>query len=159
MLSELCTRCGLCCSGSLFTFLPVTAEEADRVRPLGVRLEPRRDGRTAMLLPCAVLQGTRCGAYGARPARCREYVCQLGRAVEKGERPFEHALTIVSEVKEQLEALAELLGPPEPGDARSVVQRAQQTEAREPDDARFKTIRQAARSLDAMLQHYFVGPS
>lgn len=31
-LSELCQACGLCCNGSLFTFLPVTEAEANRIR-------------------------------------------------------------------------------------------------------------------------------
>ncbi|MBL8950295.1 MAG: YkgJ family cysteine cluster protein [Myxococcaceae bacterium] len=157
MLSELCQQCGLCCSGALFTFLPVTEEEAKRVVPLGVRTEQRRDGRLALLLPCAVLRSTRCGAYDARPARCREYVCELGKAVQRRERPLDAALAVVDEAKRGLAELEALLGPPEPGDVRSTLQRAQQAEAREPDDVWFKAVRGKARSLEAMLQQYFVG--
>ena len=159
MLGELCQRCGLCCGGSLFTFLPVTADEAARIAPLGVRLEQRRDGRTAMLLPCAVLRGARCGAYELRPARCREFVCQLGRALERGERSMEAAVTVVDEAKRQLGELEALLGPAAGAEVRGVMQRAQQYEATEPDDAKQRELRLRARELEAMLQHYFVGPT
>ena len=159
MLSTLCQQCGLCCGGSLFTFLPVSADEAGRMRALGVRLEPRRDGRTAMLLPCAALDGTRCGAYAQRPARCREFVCQLGRAVERGERSMEDALTVLGEVKRRLQALEALLGPKAAGEHRGVLQRALQAEASGPDDVRWWELRRGARELEAMLKHYFVGPS
>ncbi len=158
MLSSLCQSCGLCCSGALFTFLPVTAAEAERLVPLGVRTEARRDGRTALLLPCAVLAGTRCGAYEQRPARCREYVCELGKAVERRERPVDAALAIIAEAKRELEELESLLGAREAGDVRSTLQRAQQLEATEPDDVRFKAVRAKARAVEAMLQQYFVGP-
>lgn len=159
MVSELCQQCGLCCSGSLFTFLPVSSEEAGRVGALGVRLEQRRDGRIAMLLPCAVLRGTRCGAYEQRPARCREFVCQLGRALERGERSMADAIVVVEEAKRRLAELEQLVGPAAPGDVRSVMQRAQQFEATEPEDPRLRAVRGAARELEAMLQHYFVGPT
>lgn len=101
-LSTLCTQCGLCCAGALFDFLPLTAEEAARMKKLGARTERRPDGRQALLLRCSVLSGTRCGAYDARPQRCREYVCELGKAVVREERPLEAALAIVAEAKRQL---------------------------------------------------------
>ena len=156
-LSTLCQQCGLCCNGALFTFLPVEPDELERTRALGVKLEARRDGRTAMLLPCRVLKGTCCGVYEQRPARCREYVCELGKALQSGGRPIDAALTIVGEARRQLSELEALLGPKAAGDERGTLQRAQQLEASEPDDARWKAVRAAARALDAMLRQYFVG--
>ncbi len=157
-MSTLCQACGLCCGGALFTFLPVTAAERERLAARGARTELRRDGRLALLLPCAVLKGTQCGAYDERPQRCREYVCELAKAVERGERPMEAALSIVGEAKEQLAALEQRVGPAESGDARGVLQRARAAQAQEPDDAAFRALRAAARELEAMLRQYFIGP-
>ena len=158
MLSALCQQCGLCCDGSLFTFLPVEPAEVEATRALGVRLEERRDGRTAMLLPCRGLKGTCCGAYAQGTQRCRTYVCELGKALEKKQRSLDAAQAIVAEAKRQLDQLQALLPPAGPGEVRSVLQRAQQLEATEPDDARFKAVRAAARAVEAMLRQYFVGP-
>lgn len=158
MLSALCQQCGLCCDGSLFTFLPVEPAEVERTRALGVRLEDRRDGRTAMLLPCPVLKGTCCGAYAERPTRCRTYVCELGKALEQKERAFDAAVAIVVEAKHRLDTLARMLPAADPGEQRSVLQRAFAIEATEPDDARFKAVRAEARAIEAMLRQYFVGP-
>jgi hypothetical protein len=156
VLSSLCQQCGLCCDGALFTFLPLSAGEGERMRALGARTEQGRDGRLALLLPCAALRGTCCGAYEQRPERCREYVCELGKAVVRKERSPEAALAVVAEAKLRLWALEQRLGPKAPGDERSVLQRAHQTEAGEPDD--LKAVRAMTRDVEAFVQQYFVGP-
>lgn len=110
------------------------------------------------MLPCAVLKGTCCSAYQTRPARCREYFCELVKAVDRDERPFEAATAIIDEAKARLDELAAKLPPQEASDSRSVLQRAHQVEARAPDDATFMSVRATARDIEAMLRHYFVGP-
>ncbi len=158
MLSKLCQECGICCGGSLFTFLPVTPDEAARLKPWQPRIEPRRDGRLALQLPCSALGGTCCTAYEQRPARCREYVCHLGKALERKERSLESALAVVQEAKRQLATLAHELGAAAADDTRGVLARAHAFEASEPDDPRFKSVRARAREVEALLAQYFVGP-
>ena len=156
-LSTLCQQCGLCCDGSLFTFLPLEAAEIEATRTLGVRLEVRRDGRTAMRLPCPVLKGTCCGAYAQRPTRCRTFVCALGTSLVRKDTSMPAALAVVAEAKRRLGALDAMLPSRAPGDGRSVLQRAQQLEATEPDDARFRAVRAEARAIEALLRQHFIG--
>jgi hypothetical protein len=134
----------------------VTETERDALVQRGARVEVRRDGRLALQLPCAVLSGTRCGAYAERPQRCRQYLCELAKAVQRGERSFESALAIVEEAKAQLADLERQLGPPSP--EAGVLQRAHQVEATQPDDAHFLAVRSLARTLEVMLRQYFIGP-
>lgn len=157
-LSALCQRCGLCCSGALFTFLPLEPAEVEATRALGVRLEERRDGRTALLLPCAMLQGSCCSAYDRRPGRCQAYVCELGKALQRHERTHDAAQAIVDEAKDRLARLEAQLPARAECDPRSTLQRAQQLEATAPDDARFRAVRAEARAIEAMLRQYIVGP-
>lgn len=70
-LEDLCRACGLCCDGTLFGLVPVTAEEARRTRlPLVRALGTPQ--------PCAALGADRaCGVYADRPGACRAFVCRL----------------------------------------------------------------------------------
>ncbi len=158
-LSELCQQCGLCCNGALFTFLPVSPQEAARMEAHGARINQRRDGRAALLLPCAALRGTCCSAYPDRPARCREYVCTLGRAVEQGERSLDGATAIVAEAKAMLAAVESELDPVASDHPLSVLQRAHRQEATEPGDERLRRVRERTRDAESFLSRYFVSTS
>lgn len=106
--SDLCTACGLCCSGALFDFGPLAPEEVGPARTSGMAILAAED-EYGFALPCPALDGAFCTAYAARPATCRNYRCQLLRAAEAGEVPVEGAMTIIGSAREAAAAvIAEL---------------------------------------------------
>jgi Fe-S-cluster containining protein len=97
---ELCARCGLCCDGTLFDRAGVTDDEAPRLVALGLKVERRGDGVPGLLQPCMALDGTRCTAYAARPATCRQYECQLFAAYRDAEVSLDDALATIAKARE-----------------------------------------------------------
>jgi Fe-S-cluster containining protein len=94
-LEQLCSSCGLCCDGSLFTFVPVSPTEAGR---LAGKLEffTRKAGDQALRQPCAALENRCCQVYERRPLACRDFVCPLWKAVDEGDARLDEALAIVA---------------------------------------------------------------
>ena len=96
----LCTRCGLCCDGSLFADVELIGQaEATRLEILGLEIEDHDADGELLLQPCAALQGRRCGIYPHRPKCCRTFECQLLQDVRRG------AVTVVRAADEIAEAL------------------------------------------------------
>jgi len=104
-LSTLCQACGLCCDGSLFTFVSVDAEQARKLLARDMALELRKDGGYRLHQRCSALEGTSCRVYEDRPASCRSYVCLLGTALEEGELSLNGALEFVREAHARIAAL------------------------------------------------------
>jgi uncharacterized protein len=102
--SELCTRCGLCCDGSLFTQAPLLGEEVARARGRGLTVIDR-GGRSALRQRCDALVDRTCGIYEERPAGCRRYVCMLYSALAAGEVGFEEAVEIVGRARALVDGL------------------------------------------------------
>lgn len=73
--STLCTSCGLCCDGSLFSIAPLVPEDGAVVPPL----RSHEDGDERYLsLPCPALDSARCcTVYGNRPRICGAFRCAL----------------------------------------------------------------------------------
>lgn len=92
--STLCRACGLCCDGTLFTAVPLTAD--DRV--------PAPAGATRLPQPCAHLVSRCCQVYERRPLACRRFDCNLLHALRDGEVTAEGALAIVGEAHRRVEA-------------------------------------------------------
>jgi len=79
--SDLCTQCGLCCSGALHEYVALDdSERGDEALVLG--LVP--GGRTGFTLPCPMLAGCTCSIYQNRPQACRRYKCQQLLELEAG---------------------------------------------------------------------------
>jgi hypothetical protein len=97
--SDLCTACGLCCSGAVFDFGPLAPEEVEQARGCGMAVLDAGD-EFGFALPCPALDGAFCTAYANRPATCRNYRCQLLRAAEAGEVAVEDALGIIASARE-----------------------------------------------------------
>ncbi len=95
---QLCQACALCCDGTLFTLVPLTAE--DVVAP-GTTLTvlTRENGSRALRQPCTALQGTCCGEYAQRPFACRRYECLLFEALRAGEVSLGGAMEVVQRAK------------------------------------------------------------
>ena len=73
----LCIACGLCCSGHLFAWVRLDANELDKVEQLGLRVirdDPRQRGFEQ---PCPVWDGT-CTVYSSPdyPRSCKRYKCR-----------------------------------------------------------------------------------
>ena len=94
---SLCTRCGLCCDGTLFGNVPVSAHEQQRlVRVLNVAAT---ETGAAFVQPCSAFKGGFCGIYPERPSACSKYRCKLLRDVAAGRRSASAAGEIIQEVK------------------------------------------------------------
>lgn len=91
--SDLCTSCGLCCSGALHTAAVLDDDEIAGARALGLPVLDRE--KPGFALPCPRLDGAVCTIYLDRPRVCSRYKCQLLQDVEAGEIPLEQAMTKV----------------------------------------------------------------
>jgi Fe-S-cluster containining protein len=92
LTDTLCTRCGLCCDGSLFGDVELASRaEATRLELLGLDVEDDDSAGGLLLQPCAALRGTRCGVYQHRPGCCRTFECRLLKDVRCGAIPVEDA--------------------------------------------------------------------
>lgn len=111
-LSTLCTSCGLCCDGSLFTQVPLVAAEVVTLRGRGLGLRELGE-RTVLPQACAALEGRCCAVYDERPASCRAYVCMLHGALAADELGLAEALEIVARTRARIAGLADALGPGE----------------------------------------------
>jgi len=111
MLTDtLCTRCGLCCDGTLFADVELVGEaETKRLEIMGLEVE--ESGTRAGLLsqPCAALKGRRCGIYAHRPQCCRTFECQLLQDVHLGAVTVEHGLDLVAEALARIQRVRVLL--------------------------------------------------
>lgn len=108
--TDLCTQCGLCCSGALFDFGPLAAEEIDQARADGLAVL-EAEGEFGFALPCPALDGARCTAYATRPGTCRTYRCKLLRALEAEDISFAEAAERVDEARAMMAALTLQLPP------------------------------------------------
>jgi Fe-S-cluster containining protein len=82
----LCTKCGLCCNGSLFADVELAgAAEASALEAMGLEIEDADgDGGELLVQPCRALQGKRCGIYPHRPECCRTFECRLLQEAGRG---------------------------------------------------------------------------
>jgi Fe-S-cluster containining protein len=89
----LCTKCGLCCDGTLFADVELAgAAEAAALEAMGLDVEDADGGEGALLIqPCAALNGTRCSIYMHRPGCCRTFECRLLQEVKRGNVSVESA--------------------------------------------------------------------
>ncbi len=118
LTDTLCTSCGLCCDGVLFTsVICPTATEALRMEGLGSPVEMKK-GLASFTQPCNHLGGTRCSVYADRPGRCRSFECKVLLSVRAGDNTVEQAETIIAETKaaaDQLRSQLAELGNTETG--------------------------------------------
>lgn len=123
--SQLCTACGMCCDGTLFSFVALSSEEA---RVLKIEGHPVSPEPHFLKLPqrCSALEGTTCTIYDHRPFVCRKFTCLLSRALTDKELPLDEALGVVRDAREKLDRLEGLLPKKKAGDRLGPVLRAAQ---------------------------------
>jgi hypothetical protein len=96
LASDLCTACGLCCSGPLFNMVPVDWTDMALVHELGFPLVSDEDG-PAIPFPCPRLVDKCCTVYERRPQCCRRYRCELLGRLDREETTLAEALAVVAD--------------------------------------------------------------
>lgn len=105
--SELCTQCGLCCSGALHSAAVLDSDEIESALVLGLHVLDRE--KPGFALPCPRLQGTVCTIYESRPRVCARYKCQLLLDVEAGATKFGDAVAKVATAKDLVRRAQDLM--------------------------------------------------
>jgi Fe-S-cluster containining protein len=109
LTDTLCTRCGLCCDGSLFADVELAGRaEATRLEVLGLEVE-EGDGGGLLQLPCGALRGRMCGIYPHRPECCRTFECRLLQETRRGTVSVERAGEIIRQTLARIARVKELL--------------------------------------------------
>ena len=99
----LCTRCGLCCDGSLFADVELAgSDEASALEVMGLEIEDEDDGGL-LLQPCGALKGKRCSIYPHRPDCCRTFECRLLQEVKRGAVGVDRAKEKIAEALQRIE--------------------------------------------------------
>lgn len=115
LTDTLCTRCGLCCDGSLFADVELAGRaEATKVEAMGLEIEDDDANGALLPQPCKALQGKLCGIYAHRPECCRTFECRLLQDVRRGAVGVERAGEQVAEALKRIarvKALMAQLGP------------------------------------------------
>ena len=119
MTGTLCTRCGLCCDGTLFADVELVGEpEARRLEIMGLDVDESDAGASLLSQPCAALKGRRCVIYAHRPQCCRRFECHLLQEVQGGAVTLERGAELVAEAHERIRRVRELLAELGGGDRR-----------------------------------------
>lgn len=109
LTDTLCTRCGLCCDGSLFADVELAGPtEAVGLEVMGLEIEDDDAGGELLVQPCAALQGKRCGIYAHRPKCCRTFECRLLQDVRRGAVALERASEHIAEALKRIGRVREL---------------------------------------------------
>jgi uncharacterized protein len=116
----LCTRCGLCCNGSLFADVELAStDEASALEIMGLEIEDADEDEGGLLLqPCRALKGKRCSIYPHRPDCCRTFECRLLQEARHGTVGVEKAKEKIAEALERIERVKELIVQLGQADAR-----------------------------------------
>ena len=94
----LCTRCGLCCDGTLFADVELAGRaEAARLEVLGLEIEDDDTSAPLLVQPCAALRGRKCGIYEHRPGCCRTFECRLLQDAQRGAVSVDSARATIAE--------------------------------------------------------------
>lgn len=103
-LSRLCRDCGLCCDGTLYQHVELSAAEAACLAP---RATPNTAGMYPLLHPCPHHSAQGCTVYSQRPQRCQDYTCHLYETVADGQIPLAEARNLCTDALRRVERLRE----------------------------------------------------
>lgn len=106
----LCKSCGMCCSGQLFAWVRLNANELDRSEALGlnvIRNDPRQRGFTQ---PCPLWDGI-CTVYTSPdyPRSCGTYKCKVLRGLLEGDISLSSGLDFIQETLKMIREIEALL--------------------------------------------------
>jgi hypothetical protein len=104
LTDTLCTRCGLCCDGSLFADVELAGRaEATRLEVLGLEIDDEDPKGALLSQPCRALRGRRCSIYPHRPGSCRTFECGLLQKVRHGTVGAERAGERIAETLKRID--------------------------------------------------------
>ena len=111
LTDTLCTRCGLCCDGTLFADVELASlDEASGLEVMGLDIEDAdEEGGQLLLQPCGALKEKRCSIYPYRPDCCRTFECRLLREVKRGAVSIDQAHEKITQALMGIEGVKELL--------------------------------------------------
>ena len=158
---HICTACGLCCDGSLFTKATVQAGDEATVQALGLVVTSNDKQQSSFPLPCRHYCQAQCTVYDQRPPVCRNYRCALLRNVERGALSSSQAQARVAQVRAAQAHLHTLL-PAQPSSAINVAAVRKQYAAlsRETPEQRRSNaaLLMACMHYIALIEMHFVPP-
>ena len=109
LTDTLCTRCGLCCDGTLLADVELAGGEISSLEALGLEVEEDGAGRGLLPLPCRALAGTRCSIYPHRPDCCRTFECRLLQEVRRGIVTIDRARKTIADARGQVRRIRTLI--------------------------------------------------
>jgi hypothetical protein len=116
-VSQICVKCGFCCSGLLYDQARLEDGEVDFARAIGldVGADPRTTtGQKKFALPCPHLCGTVCSIYQqSRPKICSHFFCELASKFDRGELSQAESLQKVEEAQRLMRRIEPMLMPGE----------------------------------------------
>jgi hypothetical protein len=150
----LCTRCGLCCDGTLVADVQLGPAEAARAELLGLAID--EDGeRPVLAQPCAALEGRRCSVYAHRPRACRAFECALLLRARAGAVSVSGAIGRIEAARDLIGDVERHLGPGlKEGRSRPLRERCAEALASRPAD---RDLRRAIARLERLLARTFLG--
>ena len=153
--SRVCLSCGLCCSGTVYSVIPLEAGEEARAAASGFALVRDADGERGAAQPCPQLQGTACRLYGGwRPRACEDYACRLLGALRRGELSEDEAMARIARLKAMI---AQHLPDSGGRSLRALVSEAAELTRRgaiDPDEARLVVAVGAVNlEIDRVIRH------
>lgn len=153
--SDLCTRCGLCCTGALHDGAVLDPDEVEAAAAIGLPVEETE--RARFMLPCPKLDGTYCTIYGSRPRVCGRYRCQLLQDLQAGETSFATAAEKVATARSLADRASAVMpaGMTYP-EARALAARPPANESIDPSE-QFEAmrLRLAATALNLYIDRHF----
>jgi len=109
-IDQLCPHCGLCCDGTLYADVELSAgDDPGRLSKLGLSLKKKGRVRMAFTQPCACFDASLCKIYADRPGRCRWFECGLLKQVQAGKMTSGVALKKISKARTLRDKVRELL--------------------------------------------------
>ena len=119
--SALCTSCGLCCDNAMFGRVIVEADEAHRLRSLGVTVIEYDDGELSFNQPCPRLNCGTCEIYAHRPHTCSSYICEMLKTLRTGAIDEDEAASRIAQVKAARAAVDRQAGGTDPFEYRNAI--------------------------------------
>ena len=103
--NNICQDCSLCCDGSLFSYVGITAHEVPSFKTNNIDLKEDKNGNFALHQSCPKLIDSQCSIYRTRPNKCSGYYCGLAKNVLNESISFEDAKSIIGQMKQRIDWL------------------------------------------------------
>jgi Fe-S-cluster containining protein len=97
--SNLCQSCGICCDGTIFSYVKTYPEEIEKTKKLGLSVYKNKEGFYSFDLGCPKYKNGCCSVYLDRPQKCESFSCKLHHDVMNGTVKYADSLKIVGLVK------------------------------------------------------------